>query len=432
MKRFPHSIENIMPAQRVPIEHLKVGVYIHLDLKWYEHPFFLNSFKIKNADQIEALRELGLTHVVWIPEKSERQPAPPSKTQAQSPRPQPKPQKSPLSDALWHLKKERIEQFKQRNLRIQRCEKRYQKTFDQIKATMQNLVTGSEEAAETASDLIHGMVDTLLSDQEVVLHLMNIKGKDEGVYYHTLNVGILSLLLAKEYGLGAEMMQWLGMGAVFHDIGKYRIPKKILYKKTPLTQPERELVHLHPKYGEEIASRIKSFPEEALKVIRQHHESNDGKGYPDGLRGNQISLLAKIISVANAYDNLCNQGDPAQSMAPHEALAHMFRNLRHQFDHGLLSMFIRCMGVYPPGTIVQLSNEIIGMVVSINMENQLRPNLLVYDPEVPKKEALIWDLNDDPDLSIVRSIRPSQLPPEIYAYLNPRVQVSYFFDAEKD
>ena len=177
---------------------------------------------------------------------------------------------------------------------------------------MQGLAAGSEEASAQAGVLIHDMVESLLSEREVVVHLMNVKGQDEGVYYHTLNVAILALLLGKEYGIKADSMEVLGLGALFHDIGKHRIPKKIFQKRAPLTPPERQLMRLHPKYGEEMASRMKGFPEESVLIIRQHHEANDGTGYPDGLQGPKISPLSKIMSVANVYDNCCNHWSPEE------------------------------------------------------------------------------------------------------------------------
>lgn len=418
----------------ISVDQLRVGLFIRLELKWFEHPFLFSSFKIKNPNQIQILRELGLARVICVPEKSDLQSAP-APAKAPCPAAPAAPVSAPTNSTaspikkLWELKKARIERLQERNRKICHCEKQYEQTYGQIKKVMQNLVTGSEEAAQQANVVIHGMVDSLLSEREVMVHLMNVKGKDEGVFYHSLNVAILALLIGKEYGLDADSLQNLGVGALFHDIGKHRIPKKILYKQGQLTPAERQIIKLHPKYGEELASKIQAIPEESVKVIRQHHETNNGQGYPDGLKGDQISILTKIMSIANVYDNYCNQLNPQESMTPHEALSYMYAKLQHHFDAKLLSLFIRCLGVYPPGTILQLSNDMIGMVVSVNPGNQLRPSILIYDPEIPPKEALIWDLDEDPELTIARSLRPAQLEPEVYAYLNPRVRVTYYMDS---
>jgi putative nucleotidyltransferase with HDIG domain len=421
--------EEEMPELLVSVDHLRVGVFIHLDLKWYEHPFLTNNFKIKNVGQIQTLKELGLSHVLFDPVKSDQQPAPPPGSIAQSRSAQI--QQAPAINHLWEIKQQRIKQLQERNRRIQQCDRQYTRTFGQVKKMMDDLMTGSEEAIDNANVLIQDMVGSLLSEREVMVHLMNVKGKEEGVYYHTLNVAILALLLAKEYGIKSDSMEILGLGALFHDIGKQRIPKKILLKRSPLTLPEREIVRMHPKYGEQMALRMGSFPTESAVIIRQHHETNDGAGYPDGLPSDKISILSKILSVANVYDNHCNHWNPDESMTPHEAMSQMFCLLNSKFDPELLSLFIHCMGVYPPGTVVQLSNDFIGMVVSASSENQLRPCVLVHDAQIPAKEALILDLNEDPEIAILKSLRPSQLSPEVYAYLNPRSLVTYFLDTNE-
>jgi hypothetical protein len=107
----------------------------------------------------------------------------------------------------------------------------------------------------------------------------------------------------------------------------------------------------------------------------------------------------------------------------------MFSQYRGRLNANLLALFIKCLGVYPPGTIVQLSNDLIGMVTSMNTKNQLKPSLLIYDSNIPRNEAMVFDMMEDPDVSILKSIRPSQLPAAIYAYLNPRAQVSYYIES---
>ncbi|MBU6465920.1 MAG: HD-GYP domain-containing protein, partial [Burkholderiales bacterium] len=133
----------------------------------------------------------------------------------------------------------------------------------------------------------------------------------------------------------------------------------------------------------------------------------------------------------NTFDNHCNRTNPDDSLTPFEALSMMFKQQRHLFDPVPLNMFIRCMGVYPPGTLVKLSDESLGMVISINSGKPLRPSVLIHDPGVPKNEAIILDLSQETDIEISASLKPSQLSPEAYDYLSPRKRMSYFFDTPK-
>lgn len=416
--------------QKISIDQLRPGIFIQLDLKWLAHPFLLSNFKIRNMEQIQTLRELGITEVWWVPEKSDCRPV--SHTSSpDSTQPKPVLSQKVEHDGLWNLKKNQIERLQQKRVKLCECEKRYQGTVQRVTRVMKNLLTGSVEAAEEADRLIQEIVGTLLVDPESIVHLMNVKMKDEAVFYHTLNVAILALILARECGLDPQQGRVLGLGALFHDIGKQKIPKGLLYKRGPLSQPELKLIQLHPRYGYDMMSGLDHFPQEALPIILQHHETNNGKGYPSGLKAEEISFLAKITAIVNAYDNLCNRIDPRDSLTPYEALAHMFARQRDQFDHELLSRFISSLGVYPPGTIVNLSNGMIGMVVAVHPGKPLRPTLLLYDPTVPKNEALMFDLDEVPDLEIEGTLRPAQLSPEAFAYLDPRTRLNYFFDVEK-
>jgi len=413
---------------RVPVDNLRVGVFIRLDLKWFEHPFLFNRFKIKTPDQIRILKSLGLSEVYYQPGRSDCHPGP-----SPAPRTPPDPVSPPpcSPDRLWEEKMERIRRLRERNGRIQQCRKRYDQTFSRAGRVMKALLAGSHDGVEQACRMIHEMVERLLGETEVAVHLVNTRTNEEGVVYHTLNVAILGLLLGRERGLGVQPLEDLGMGALLHDLGKDRIPKGLLLKKPPLTRPERRLLQLHPVYGEEMASRIPGLSRECLDAIRQHHEAPDGTGYPDGLPEDRISPLAKILSIANAYENLCNPREFEDALSPHEALSLMFGERFQRFDPDLISLFIRSMGVYPPGTVVELSNGVLGMVVSVHPDRQLQPCLLLYDPDIPPREALLWDMQEDPEITIEKSIRPSQLPREVGSYLNPSARLSYSLELSR-
>lgn len=418
-----------MPEYKVAIDQLREGVFIRLDQKWFEHPFLFNSFKIDSQEQLSILRELGISHAICIPEKSDVLPLPHQQTsKAEKPA-----SKAPLrttesveAKKLWEAKKERIERLKIRKEKDEKCERKFNESIAEVKNVMQSVESGSREAYEESDRLMQSIVLSLMPEKESAVQLMNTKFGKENVFFHSLNVAVLSMMLGREHGLDSEMMRMLGLGALFHDIGKSRIPKSILHKSGALTRAERNFYQLHPRYGFDILSRLDMVPAEAMLAVYQHHERNDGRGYPEGLEAGKISLFAKIISIVNVYDNHCNRYNPQESLTPHEALAYMFGIQKEQFDIGLLALFIQCLGVYPPGTIVKLSNGLIGMVISVNPRNPLYPSLMIYNAEIPKKEALIYDLLDEQNLKIEQSIRPSQLAPEVHDYLSPRTRVTYY------
>ncbi len=420
--------EHTIPEYRIGVDQLRMGVFVRLEkTDWFSHPFLYSSFLINDAQQIEALRLLGITEVICIPEKSKVLPAQPGErgelpTLAED--------TVDAMERMWRVKKERVARLLEKRRRIALCEEQYIDSMRDLRGVTRAMLAGQEEAVDDARLFVRRLVKFFLGDIESVLHLMNVVPPTEQVYSHALNVTILSLMLGREVGLGEQEMENLGMGALFHDIGKERIEKKLLKKQAPLNKAERKAIELHVEYGVELMAKHKQLSRESLTVIVQHHECLDGKGYPGGLVGEEVERLPRITVIANVYDNLCNHSDPNLRQTPYLALSQMFAQKKNCYDNEMLSMFIRCLGVYPPGTVVQLNNGSIGMVMSVNPENQLCPSLVLYDSEVSKREALVIDLAEEPGLKVEKSIRLSHLPQEILDYLSPRTKITYYVDPD--
>jgi hypothetical protein len=166
----------------------------------------------------------------------------------------------------------------------------------------------------------------------------------------------------------------------------------------------------------------------ATKVIAQHHECADGSGFPRRLAGDAIALSARIVSLVNQFDNLCNPASLTRAVTPHEALSSLFAHQRSKYDITVLNVFIRMMGVYPAGSVVQLTDDRFGLVVSVNAARPLKPRVLIFDPSVPSDEALHLDLTGVSNLGIRRSLRAAQLPAAARDYLAPKPRMAYFFE----
>ena len=409
----------------ITMDQLKVGLYVYLDLKWFEHPFAFNNFKIKDEEQIAIIKTLGLKKVRYDAARSDQRPAP---SQPEKPCDETAPAPVLKEHPALAAKRALVEKIRLQREASARIETAFVDTAKTIHNVEKNLLTHPEETLKQADQLVEQIADSILSAPELALHVMGDKMGGEEMYFHSLNVTMLSLMMARDIKMPAEAVKSLGMGALFHDIGLREIPNKILLKMEPLTQAERNYFELHCQYGIEIGHGLK-LPAPTIAIIREHHELYDGTGYPQKLKGDAINLLARIVAIANHYDELCNPLNISNALTPHEALATMFAKLRAKFDPRLLQVFVRCLGVYPPGTIVQLSNGVIGMVATINTAKPMKPMLVIYDPQIPKEEAILVDMETEVDVNIAKAIRPAQLSREIYNYLSPRKQVSYYFDA---
>jgi putative nucleotidyltransferase with HDIG domain len=427
----------IQPSQ------LCVGLFVYLDVPWADHPFTFSSFKIKSLDQIELIQGLGLERIRYAPGKSDAKPlavqavakaapAPaPDAAGAEAPAADAAAPEPPAADAAaegeaHRAKRERLERVAAHHEKVAVCERELLSHARTFKSINQNLFALPEQASADAVRLVDSMVDSVLVQTELAIHLMAEHVGGDDVYHHALNVSVLAMMLAKEMKAPPPAVRLIGLGALLHDIGKSELPERIVRKLTPLTRTEQEQMQQHCANGVTIGQRM-MLPPEALLIIAQHHEHVDGSGYPRRLHGAQLSLLAKIVSVANVYENLCNPVNPTFALTPHEALSTLWGQRREHFDTTAMQTFVRCMGVYPPGTVVVLSNGTIGVVVAVNTTRALKPTVLIYDPAFPKEAAMVVDLEQEPEVTVAKTLQPKQLPPPIYDYLSPRKRVCYYF-----
>ncbi|HSN33285.1 MAG TPA: HD domain-containing phosphohydrolase, partial [Ideonella sp.] len=209
--------------------------------------------------------------------------------------------------------------------------------------------------------------------------------------------------------------------------GKIEVPERLRHCSEQFSPSELGCYQEHVGFGVTIGRRM-GLGAGALAVIEQHHEHADGSGFPRGLGSERMSVAARIVALVNRYDNLCNPQQPSKALTPHEALALLFAQGKSQFDTAIMAAFIKMMGVYPPGSAVQLTDDRYALVTAVNSSRPLKPRVLVYDPKVPRDEALLLDLQEEPGLGIRRSLRPQALPRPALDYLSPRPRAIYFFE----
>lgn len=410
-------------------DKLSVGMFVVLELSWLQHPFAFSSFVIQNESQLKTLRELGLKQIRIDPLRSKIVVSP--KT-AEADRQVARPAQAPAPEAAIPVEKAaRIERNRVLRTNIAQAEKHAAKAAVAVRQATKQFFYDPGAAVAGTNELISSLAETLLGNSDVMVHLLNDKVAGEEVYYHSLNVAMLALLLGKALELDAAMLQTIGVAAVFHDIGKKDIPSRVLLKTEPLTHAELGLLQTHADIGAKMALRG-GLPDLVAAAILQHHENLDGSGYPHRMTAERIVLPARVIAIVNHYDNLCNPVNIANALTPYEALSTMFAKRKGWFDGAMLGKLVHVLGVYPPGSIVRLSNGATGMVISVNSARPLQPLVLVYDASVPKTEAIILDLEQTPEISISKALRPATLAPSVIEYLSPRKRVTYYFgDAGK-
>jgi len=423
-------------AQFIEVDALRIGMYVYLDLGWMQHPFALNNFKITTPEQIDTILKLGLNRVRWSPAKSDPEPSPesadaPAGTAANSgadaeEQTQERAAAAAAAVAAEEHRRQRRELLSSQRENLEVCERHFANAGRSYRQVIDAVRTQPVAARTHAEQVIGNMVGKLLEQEESAIRLLS-ENAGEKASLHSINVTVIALLLGKAMELDAAALNDLGTGALLHDIGKIALPERLRWKDDNFNNAERHLYEEHVVRGIEYARAMKlSAPAQA--VIAQHHEYADGRGFPHKLAGEAIVAPARIVSLINHYDNLCNPANPAAAVTPHEALSLIFAQMKKQFDMAVLMPFIRMMGVYPPGSVVELSDGRYALVVSVNSSRPLKPHIVIHDPRVPRDEALVVDLEHAPELGIRRSLKPLHLPKAAFDYLSPRQRMCYFFE----
>lgn len=424
----------------VTIENLKVGMYVQLHCHWLKHPFLLNRFKVTSSAELAAIRRLGRAAIQVDPTRSDPESLKNALASGADPIAQPGtvqaepiiPAESEEEKALKIKKAERIQAFIRCQEQVKKANSSYLDALRQNKEAIEQVSAGREEGVTRATQMIEQVVDVLQKEDSAtaMFNVINTKGFEarDFVSFHALNVCMVSMMLGRDFDLDREELLWLGIGALLHDIGERKIPSPVLNKQlkgAPLTRAEKTFLELHPAYGKSMAQSFSSFPPASAQIIHQHHERVDGSGYPGGLKDDAISLLTKIVMVADEYDHLTSHHNSNKRLHPAEALARMYANREKLFSTDVIVGLVRTLSVYPPGTIVHMSDGSLAMVISINFHAPTRPIVMLYEPGISKGNVVVLNLAEDMDLSIEKTLRPTEVPREALDFMNPQRMAGY-------
>ena len=254
-------------------------------------------------------------------------------------------------------------------------------TYDDAKTSVNNLMEnirlGKSANVLESSKAVDHIVDSVIRNQDALRWLTKIKHQDAYTAEHSINVCILSATFARFLGHDESEIRRIAMCGLLHDVGKSQIPVDILNKNGRLTVDELNIMKEHTTFGKNLLLSIGHEDRIAVDVAHTHHERLDGKGYPRGLNTSQIPYYAKVIALADCYDAITSSRCYDQARASMEALDVIYKCRGVQFDNELAIDFIKCIGIYPPGAIVELNTGQVGIVISANINNKLRPKVLL-------------------------------------------------------
>ena len=406
----------------IAVEDLKIGMFIHLEGGWMSHPFPLSSFRIGTQDEIHRIRELGSRRLRWSREKS---------VIVESSNPDAASAVAAIDATLGANAAKDPKALRRALLDAQRkaarlCESQFNEAATALKQTMADVRERPEAASAASHALATTLQEKMLGEEQMCVRVLSARAGEKPMA-HALNVTVIAMLMGRLFKLPEHEMVELGVGAMLHDIGKLELPQHVHDHDERLSAAELKAYRDHVGLGVQLGRRMKLSPA-VLQVIEQHHEEADGSGFPQRLNMDRMSDAARIVSLVNRYDSLCNPRASTRALTPHEALSRLFVQGRGKFDTTMLNAFIRMMGVYPAGSVVQLTDERFAVITQVNASRPLKPQVLVYDSAVPRDEALLLNLLNETDLGIRRSLNAAQLPQVARNYLEPAPRLAYFFE----
>jgi putative nucleotidyltransferase with HDIG domain len=413
----------------MPSSRLVTGLYVDLELPWIDHPFAFARFLIKSDKDIATIQRIKPGKVRIYPGRSNEGILFSELTQDDGETLVPAPAPDPELQA--QLEEKRAQEKRASELRIRRREvnREYREKSVQIKQLTSDMKSKPANAIHDLDELVDDLAHKFGSGENMLTRLVELSNKEYSDVHHTTNVTMLSLMLGSAAGLQGDDLKALASGAMLHDIGKINLPAGLAKKANP-TPAEQKIMQSHPEYGRRLVERVRSMSSEVLDIIEFHHEYLDGSGYPRGLRGKDLSLMVRIVAVVNHYDRLCNPPDLDQALTPKNALARLYRDYSTRLDSALVARLVEILGVYPPGTVVRLNGERLGLVIASNNDNKMQPDILVYDPDIPKQDAMIIRLSEYDDLNIEQALKRGEYPQEIHDYFGIQDRIGYLVDSQ--
>ncbi|HSC48133.1 MAG TPA: HD-GYP domain-containing protein [Gammaproteobacteria bacterium] len=354
--------------RKVDVINLRTGMYVaELDRPWVESPFLFQGFIIESDEDLTKLRES--CKYVYVDDMKGPQLAD-NRLIRRTP-------SAAGTTAVGFSQAEKTAFTTD----IKQTAQVRTKASANVSRVLNDVRMGKSLDTQDSKAVIETLVDNISHNPNSMLWLTNLRQKHERTANHCLNVSILAIAFGRHLGMGEDELNKLGLGAMLHDVGKMRTPPQVLDKPGKLTEEERMLVRKHPSDGYGVLKLSKQLPPEVLDIVMHHHERVDGRGYPDGLSGDAVSLPARIVGLVDAYDNLTGDSLYRAVKTPGEALRVLRSEGANEYGRELVQEFIRCLGIYPVGSIVQLQSSAVAMVVSSNLTSRLKPVILLLRDE---------------------------------------------------
>ncbi len=387
---------------------LEVGMYVsRLDRPWLETPFSIQGFTLESEEEVWRLQKYCRYVYIDTVKSANKKPAVFRRNARERPR------------------RPTQELFAKRKLKSYRDKSKWNEEYPKAQVAVQSLSEGIDDIFEhvaqggaidmvKAKKSVEPMIDSITRNPDACIWLARMKQEDQYTYQHSLGASIWAVALGRQLGLPKADLRSLAIGGLLFDVGKLAVDKELLDTSRPLTDEEFELVRDHVRLGVEMVQGSSLMNQDVIDMITYHHERHDGSGYPEGMSGDQIPVFGRIAAIVDCYDAITSHRPYARAIPPAQAIKMLYEWKDRDFQAELVEEFIQAIGIYPAGSLVELSSGEVAVVVAEYRTRRLRPRVLVLldADKQPLESFRSVDLlnethtEDGEPLDIVSSLEP--------------------------
>ena len=376
----PNSIDkSAYQKVKIPVEILEIGMHVsEPDRPWTEIPVLIQGLTISDAQDIKVFQSY-CSHVYidtdnprWLSaaQKFDNQPA--------------------KLVAGFRETKDIHDEMPHAQLTLEKANEHIEKVLDDIN-------NGEAFDMEESRAVVRECIASIISNANALLWLTKIKNEDKYTSEHCMRVGVLCIAFGRFLGLADEDLELIGLAGMLHDVGKIKTPNEILNKPSKLTPEEYEIMKQHAVLGKQVLDEMNGVEQLIIDTAHYHHERVDGTGYPEQLDANFLHQSIRMVSIVDVYDAITSDRCYSIGKSAFEALKILFGETGKHFDKKLVEAFIRMIGIYPPGTLVEMANGEVGIVISSNPNARLKPKVeLVATADKKLRAPYVIDLMTAP------------------------------------
>ena len=403
---------------KVQLADLKPGMYVsRLDRPWADAPYPLQGFYIHSQEDIDKLLEYCDSVIVDVAMSKTLDDHKKTTTE--------KAGDIAIKQSLINMKPKRYKDTISREDELKEAEKSYKALSDATSEMLNNIVNNKKLDMPQLKKAVNPMIDSVLRNPDAYAWLTRMKLADNYTYNHSICCAVWAVAFGRHLGMPRKDLQSLAIGALLFDVGKMRLPEKLINNPNRYNNIEFNIIKQHVEHSLEILRETDDVNDDVYNMVKMHHERFNGSGYPDGLQGDQITIYGKIAGLVDCYDAMISERVFASPLSPHDAIKKFYEWRNIDFQAELVEQFIQIVGIYPAGTLVELSNGMVGVIVNQHRVWRLRPQIMLLLNE--KKEPLVdfktIDLfihtvdEEGNSLDIVKSVEPGMYgidPKEFY------------------